>query len=246
MLARARTADPDVDLLEGSFLDPHPELEDRFDIVSCLWFAYCYVDTIDDIDVVVEHLARWTAPGGTCVVQICDAEDVANGLVLPYEDPETPIFGGSLFIDTVLWTWVEPDGTRHEHLVAPHLQSMVDRFDRWFDDLEVRRWPAFAPGWGRRKAIIARRRRTEARPGRRSAPATETFPPAGHPLEAPGLDQDAPADAPAPEPVDLGHPSWRRRLWARTPASLRTMARTAFAWLPASLRRRLDPRRATR
>src|SRR5439155_27284709 len=72
MLKLARQGNADVPLLLRDFRDPIPELEDRWGLVSCMWYAYGLVDTIRDLAKVIENLWAWTAPAGTCFMPLAD------------------------------------------------------------------------------------------------------------------------------------------------------------------------------
>ena len=64
MLALARQANPGVTFHLGNFLDERPEWRNRWDLVSCMWYAYGLVDSMEQIEKIVENLASWTSPGG--------------------------------------------------------------------------------------------------------------------------------------------------------------------------------------
>ena len=50
-LASSRTSG--VRFVEGSYLDPDDEWVDAWSLVSCMWFAYGYVDTVDEVETVI-------------------------------------------------------------------------------------------------------------------------------------------------------------------------------------------------
>lgn len=162
MLNVARRENPDALFFqEGDFRDPVPEWKDAWDVVSCMWFSYCYVDTVAEVERVIENLAAWTSPNGSCFVPICDLPDIARGRDVPYLDPDVGEFGGPLWITGFVWTWKDVlSGRIHRNLVSPHLDHMVEVFSRHFDDVKVVRYPPREPGgssW--QKAIVARRKR---------------------------------------------------------------------------------------
>ena len=39
-------------------------------LVSCMWYAYGMVDSVSELLRVIENLAAWTAPQGTCFVPL--------------------------------------------------------------------------------------------------------------------------------------------------------------------------------
>jgi SAM-dependent methyltransferase len=186
MVARAREANPGVPIHEGSYLDDHPEWVGRWDLVTNLWLSYQFVDSLKQLEQAVANMASWVAPGGALLMHVADCEDVARGIDLPWEDPETPVFSDSLFVTAVLWTWKESNGRTHHDLIAPQLQRMVNIVARHFEEIEVRRWPATAPGSDRPKGVIGRRKRpvplSRAEVGD-TYPYTLTFPPLDHPRE---------------------------------------------------------------
>lgn len=222
MLQQAAASNPGVDLVLGSYLDDHPEWVDQWDVVSNLWLSYQFVDSIKDIHRVVGNLASWVKPDGALLMHVADCEDVARGVQLPWEDPETPVFSDSLYITAVLWSWRESNGREHKDLVAPQLQRMVNIFAQYFEDIEVRRWPSMFPGSDRPKAVIGRRKRSvplDPSEISRNTPFRLTYPPPDHPREhgfgderdgeaagpSTGGQPDGPAaardlDAPQPDP----------------------------------------------
>lgn len=186
MVARAREVNPGVTITEGSYLDPLPELKERFDLVTSLWLGYQFVDSLKDLELAVSNMASWVAPDGALFMHVADCEDVGRGTILPWEDPETPVFGDSLFITSITWTWRESNGRIQQDLVAPQLQRMVNIIARDFEEIEVRRWPAIGPDSGRPKGVIGRRKRstplTLEEVGT-TYPYTLVYPPRDHPLE---------------------------------------------------------------
>jgi SAM-dependent methyltransferase len=207
MVAKAREANPDVTVHEGSYLDEHPEWVGHWDLVSNLWLSYQFVDSLKLLEAAVANMASWVAPGGSLFLHVADCEDVARGTMLPWEDPETPVFGDSLYVTSVTWTWREANGRTHHDLVAPQLQRMVNIVARDFEEVEVRRWPAIDLVSGRPKGVVGRKKRstplTLAEVGS-AYPYTLVYPPRDHPREQdPSRPWDARDEAPpepAPEP----------------------------------------------
>jgi SAM-dependent methyltransferase len=186
MLEKAAAKNPTATFVNGSYLDEHPEWVDSWDLVTNLWLSYQFVDSIKDVERAVRNMSSWVAPTGSLMMHVTDCEDVARGIQLPWEDPETPVFSDSLFITAVLWTWRESNGRVHKDLVAPQLQRMVNIVAQCFEEVEVRRWPSIAAGADRPKGVIGRKKR----PAPISAdevgytyPYTLTFPPRDHPRE---------------------------------------------------------------
>ena len=89
MLDRARAVNPNVPLFEGNFLDARPEWENAWSLVSCMWYAYNYVDTVRDVERLAENLACWTARDGTCLMPLSDPHLLA-AVQIPYHVTNTP------------------------------------------------------------------------------------------------------------------------------------------------------------
>lgn len=135
MLDQARRANPGVPFVEGDFLEPRPEWEGRWSFVSSMWYAYCLVESMSDLDRLIANLAAWTArDGGRCFLPLFHPEKACK-IDLPYRQPD--IFGGRFFITGVTWTWDLGDGKVHRNLVAPHVEYMVELFQRHFASVEV-------------------------------------------------------------------------------------------------------------
>ena len=158
MLEQARSRNPGVPLVEHDFLKPRPEWEGRWDLVSCMWYAYCYVERMDEVWEVFDNLVAWTAPGGTCFLPYCDLNLIfATQLPdhrLPTLDP------GELFLDGLVWSYREHSGEHHRQLYAPHPRRIDAHFQRHFERVEVVQYPPGKPQWQRgRTAMIASGRR---------------------------------------------------------------------------------------
>jgi len=164
MLRVARDGNPDVELIEHDFQVPIPAWADRFDLVSCMWYAYGLVDTIAALSRLVENLATWTAPGGKCFVPLADPV-LITGVNLPYRRPD-PTVEGEVTVTGILWGYSEEGGrNRHAHLLAPHVDFMVEMFESRFEKVSLVRYPPAYPGWTGRPAIIASQKKSPLTPG---------------------------------------------------------------------------------
>ncbi len=189
MVRRARAANPDALFIdEHDFLEDVPDWHGEWSVVSCIWQPYHYVQSIWEVEQLVENMVRWTAVGGSCFIPIIDLEDVRQ-TVLPYED-EPGVWGGTIALTGITWTWHDvTSGKRHEHSVAPHVEHFVRLLESAFNRVEILRYPPLHPGWVSRKAVLATRRRApgetelaevirHASPESTSAQAPESSPPA--------------------------------------------------------------------
>ncbi len=159
MLEAAREANPGVEFVEGSYLDPHPEWRDRWDLVSCMWYAYGLVGSMDEVERVIEHLADWTSPRGRCFVPLADPR-----LILGVDFASMPAspWPGEVEITGILWSYREDDGAKaHANQVAPTVEYMVRLLARHFGAVHLETYPPAMPGWeGRRCAAVATGKRT--------------------------------------------------------------------------------------
>lgn len=227
MLARARAASPDALFFrEGDFRHAVPEWQEQWSLVSCMWAAYAYAESVKEIEQVVANMIAWTKPGGTVFIPVLDLEDLRNVPISYYEDDD--LFNGSLLITSCSWTWTERDtGKTHEHLVSPHVGHFAHLLAPHFDAVAVVRYPETKAGWSPRKAVLATGRRAApnaAQPGRVTWPAASR-PAAPAPLAAPASAR--PAARPA---AGLSH----QELWQEMARRLRP----ARLW--AALRRRIS------
>lgn len=154
MLRLAREGNPEIPLREQNFLDPIPEWENRWGLVSCMWYAYGFANTIEDLGRLVSNLWSWTSIDGACFVPLADPRLIA-GVNLPYQAPTYN--AGRVMITGILWSYVEDTiGAAHKHLLAPNIEFMVELFQRYFEQVEIVRYPPAFEGWQGRPALVAR------------------------------------------------------------------------------------------
>lgn len=158
MLELARQANPDALFIrEGDFMDDVPEWHGQWSLVTCMWYAYCLVESMAEVERVIRNLARWTSGMGACFVPICDPIQLAADVRIPYIPAERFFYGGTLMITGVTWTWREESGKQHQNVVAPQVEHMVSMFNEYFNVVEVVEYPLYKPGqMPLRKAIIAK------------------------------------------------------------------------------------------
>lgn len=168
MLSVARRRNPAVAFTEGNFLDSHAAWHDRWDLVSCMWYAYGFVNDMAAVEKLIRNLADWTAPTGSCFLPLADPR-LISGAQLPYEVDHPQ---GKIRIDGILWSFIEDEGSKqHTFQLAPNVELMIEFFDRYFADVRVEIYPQpprRLPGlgvtrWTRahrsRKAIVASAKR---------------------------------------------------------------------------------------
>ena len=157
MLRRAREGNPGISLIERDFRLPEPAWVDRWDLVSCMWYAYGLVDTVRDVVQLIDNLSAWTAPGGTCFMPLLDPA-LITGVNIPHE-VGSPV-PGRVIITGILWSYIEDDRDKvHPQMIAPSLEFMSEQFNRYFEDVSFVRYPPPRPDVLGRPALVAKRKR---------------------------------------------------------------------------------------
>jgi SAM-dependent methyltransferase len=147
MLRVAVRANPGTEFVAGDFLAERPEWHGKWDLVTCMWQAYCYLDTVDEVALLIRNLAAWTAVGGTCFVPLCDLERFCAQSV-PFRRP-LDTADGALQIDAIVWSCLEPTGRKHVNLIAPHRNLLIEEFEPFFSSVRVLEYP----GWNADAAV---------------------------------------------------------------------------------------------
>lgn len=161
MLDEARAANPDALFFrEGDFRDDVPEWHDQWDVVTCTGQPWSYLKTIEEFHLLVENLARWTAPDGVCFVPLLDLADL-TGISTPYPPINEPRVLGELVVTGAIWSSNDVGGGVHRNMLAPALGYWLELFSEHFHRVEVVRWPhepTFLP-IARRNVLASGKRR---------------------------------------------------------------------------------------
>lgn len=159
MLAIASRSNPDCDFFKlGSFKDRQEDLENQWSLVSCMWGAYCYVDSIHETKKVLNNMISWIADGGTFFLQVLDIEDLRPCNHFIYE-ASTKLFGGVTKIPSITWTYIEDNGKVHNNLVSPHILYVLELIEYHFETIEVHRFRPYAD-FPYEKLVVARGKRS--------------------------------------------------------------------------------------
>lgn len=160
MLERARRANPDALFFkEGNFKNPAPEWQGQWDLVTCMWYAYCLVESMAEVHQLIENLSSWTSAQGTCFMPVWDPHILSKDVSIPYRIPDKQ-YGGDVLLVGVNWSWIEDSGKRHENMVAPNPDYMKAAFQEYFRDVNLISYPLSRFGRAGRKAIVARAKKT--------------------------------------------------------------------------------------
>ena len=165
MLETAKEANPDALFFkEGDFRIENPEWNNMWSLITCMWGAYCYVDSVREVEKVVSNIINWTKTGGSIFLPVVDIEDVRPNTRIEYEHYFKDVYGGTIAITSVTWSWLEDNGKFHEHLVSPPAEHFIRLMEPYFDHIEVVRYPPYMLGWVSRKSILATGKRATPDP----------------------------------------------------------------------------------
>ncbi|QIR37177.1 tetratricopeptide repeat protein [Tolypothrix sp. PCC 7910] len=156
MLKLAKQGNPNTLFVQGDYRDKRPQWEGQWDLVSCMWWAYSYVESLSELEKVVENFASWTSEQGVCFLPICDPAELGTGeLKLPYISKDMGEGGGFYQFEGVIWSWIDEESRKqHLNLLAPQLEYMLALFKKHFEQVEIIEYPLFKGS--QRKAIVAR------------------------------------------------------------------------------------------
>ncbi len=173
MLAKARQRNPGVPFVQRSYLEPSTAWNDRWDLVTCMWWAYCFCETAAQLDTLIGRLADWTSPGGTCMLPLCNPQKFdRHNTRIPYIDPKVP---GRCMITGITWAWIQENGKRHDNMLAPQVDHLIAMFRRRFHEVEIVEGPLelIGEGWRVQDVLVARRKRADRPVGDLYSPADE-------------------------------------------------------------------------
>lgn len=156
MLKRAKEQNPDTTFHEANFLDEHSEWESKWEVVSCMWWAYCMVESITDIRKLIRNMSNWVTEDGVCFLPLCNPQKFdTNTIKIPYIDKNVP---GDIRITSIVWSWKQENGKRHDNVVSPLVDHMVILFEEFFDDVAIIEGDinAIGEGWRVQDILVAR------------------------------------------------------------------------------------------
>jgi len=158
MLTAAKMVNPDALFFkEADFRLDVLEWHEQWSFITCMWYPYSYVESLTELEMMVNNMIAWVKPGGDMYMPVADLEDFRPEIpAVPYEKHEE-VYGGLIYISAYTWTWVEDDEAKtHVHMIAPHIEHVVRLMEPFFETIEIVRYPPAYEGWVSRKAIVAR------------------------------------------------------------------------------------------
>jgi SAM-dependent methyltransferase len=157
MLDVARVRNPDaLEIRQGDFRQPIGEWTGEWTLVSCMWAAFSYVDTIGELGQLVSNMIAWTAPGGALLIPTLELPYL--GANVPYSH-EVEHHGGPVLVNGYIWSWDDTAGGKHHcHMILPHTEQFVAWLAPHFDRIELVAYPD-----GRRALVAIGRHDTAGR-----------------------------------------------------------------------------------
>ena len=159
MLEAARRKNPTAKFYQRNFREPFPEWNDRWDLVTCMWWAYCLAESVSEVREGIARLSEWTSPEGKVFVPLCNPQKFdRHNIRIPYIDPRIP---GRCMITGITWTWIQENGKRHDEVVSPQVDHVVAMFRQYFEEVDVIEGPldSIGEGWRVQDVLVAKKKR---------------------------------------------------------------------------------------
>ena len=155
MLRIAKDRNHDAKFINGDFRKVLPEMNEKWNVVSCMWTPYNYLESMNEFDFFLSQLVRVTAEGGCLFIPVVDLEDLRPHTVVDY-NMYSEIHKGNVKLTSTTWTYEEDNGKIHKHLIAPQIGYFIEALNGFFEKIEVVNYPVYQEGWVSKKAILAR------------------------------------------------------------------------------------------
>ncbi|MEO1211529.1 MAG: class I SAM-dependent methyltransferase [Cyanobacteria bacterium J06638_20] len=147
MLCKARGINPCIPLIQGDLRNRKLFGRGSWDVISSMWWAYSYLDTIRQIKKFIRNVSFWLTQEGYFFLPIASLGNFGCGVKgYPKQDYPYPLFsslpvlGGELSITAIHWSWKEASGSVHEHLLAPHPELMRSIALEYFKTVDIIRY----------------------------------------------------------------------------------------------------------
>lgn len=155
MLSFAKERNANAKFIQGDFRGILPQMTEKWDVVSCMWTPYNYLESMYEFDTFITNLIEVTEIGGTLFIPVVDLEDLRPHTIVDY-DMYSEIHQGNVQLTSTTWSFLEDNGKIHTHLIAPQIGYFIDKLNGYFETIEIVRYPVYQDGWVSRKAILAR------------------------------------------------------------------------------------------
>ncbi|MBD2186080.1 class I SAM-dependent methyltransferase [Planktothrix sp. FACHB-1355] len=139
MLNIAKIKNPNIPLIQGNFRDKSLINKGEWDVISSMWWAYSFAESISEIELLIENISDWLTDDGVCFMPICEPSknlysDPTKVPYVAFED--APAYGGKILVTGVMWSWIQPNGKRHDNMLVPQIEYMIELFKKHFQTVE--------------------------------------------------------------------------------------------------------------
>lgn len=133
MLNIARQRNPKAKFVHGSFHEERQEWTKKWDVITCMWYAYGLLDNLREVRLLLENMAMWCKPDGLVFLHYANPR-LISGAQFPdcIEHPQ-----GLIQIDGIQWSFVEPGNKVHTSQLAPTLDWIRRSSKDLFSSMEV-------------------------------------------------------------------------------------------------------------
>jgi SAM-dependent methyltransferase len=140
MLRKAASKNPDVTFFkEVNFKHDYPEMANQWEVVSCMWGAYCYAESLQEARTILLNLVKWIKDGGTLFLPVLELADIRPDSPVSYIEP-VEAYGGITKVTSCTWSWIEAEtGLEHE-LMSVCLDYLHEIIGPYFDTIEIRQY----------------------------------------------------------------------------------------------------------
>jgi len=139
MLNIASKKNPKIRLILGNFRNKSLVGKEEWNIISSMWYAYLFAESISEIEILIENIVYWLTDEGVCFMPVCDdrknpyknqvsASPIANDNTSTYV--EKPLVTG------MVWSWTEANSEGCD-IPPPPIKYIVELFQKHFKTVEI-------------------------------------------------------------------------------------------------------------
>jgi SAM-dependent methyltransferase len=159
MLDIAKLRNPSTTFYNENFLSKNNNFNNKWNVITCMWWAYCMVESISQIKQLAENISEWLTEDGVCFIPLCNPQKFdSNNIKIPYQDKNVP---GDIRITGITWTWEQVNGKRHDDVISPQVEHMKLIFEEYFEDVKIVNGDIskIGEGWRVQDILIAKSKR---------------------------------------------------------------------------------------
>lgn len=161
MLQKAKEKNKGINFYQRNFLDVNADLTNRYEVITCMWWAYCMVETMQNIRQLIFNFSNWLTDDGVVFLPLCNPQkfDTQN-IKIPYIDQNVP---GEIKLTSIVWSWKEENGSRHDNVLSPLVPHMKVLFEEFFESVEIIEGniDEIGEGWRVQDILIAKNKKNK-------------------------------------------------------------------------------------